>query len=101
MVVTGVTSSGFEYSVNSGITRDFEFVKAMRKTQDSSLSDFERFDNVCYMIECIFHDEKEEERFYSFLADKSENKRADIDTVVREANEIIEAIAAKDKTAKK
>lgn len=101
-MVTGVTSSGFEYNVNPGIAYDAQFIKASVKMKNADADPYQRAAGAFEMIDAVFsNDDKEVERFMQHLAKKSETGRADVRTLIQETNEIVAAIQEADAGAKK
>ena len=102
MIVKGETSSGFKYKVNSGITYDAKFVKAMVKIKKNDADPYERAAGAYEMIDAVFsNDDKQIEKLYKHLAKKSDTGRTDIYTLIAEVNEIVAAIQEADGTVKK
>lgn len=85
-MVTGKTSTGFEYSIKEGLTSDFRFVKAYRDYRSSNPE--KQIDGVCDMISVVFSDEEQERRFYQHIADVY-GGRVPTDKLLIEVNEII------------
>lgn len=93
---TGKTSTGFEYSIPAGLTEDWNFVRAYRKMMKAS-TDMERFDGASELVEVIFCNKAEEERFYRHLADLH-GGRVPIKDLFAIVNEIIATLGAEDET---
>jgi hypothetical protein len=102
MIVKGKTSSGFKYEVNSGITFDAKFVRAMVKIKKAEADPYERAAGAYEMIDAVFsNDDKQIEKLYKHLAKRSDTGRTDIYTLISEVNEIVAAIQEADERAKK
>lgn len=102
MIVKGTTSSGFKYSVNSGIAYDPVFLRAAIKTRKTDADPAERIEGIYEMIDAVFQgNEKQIEKFMKHLANKSETGRTDIRTLLTETNEIVTAIQEADEGIKK
>lgn len=96
-MITGTTSSGFEFRVPDGIKTDFRFVRAYKKLRSTQTQ--QQLDGAVELISAVFCDEAEEERFLRHLAD--ENGRADVETVYKEIGEIIAYASKEDAAIKK
>lgn len=95
--VRGTTKSGFKFAIDSDVFKDWRFVRAARK---ANKGDGEaQIDGSFEMIEVLFNDSKEEERFYQFLAEKH-GGRVPSDVVGQEIGEIMKIVQEKSKTAK-
>lgn len=95
--VKGTTKSGFKYAIDADVFKDWRFIRAVRKSNNSTGE--EQLDAGFEMIELLFNDPKEEERFYEFLAEKH-GGRVPADVVGQEAGEIMKAVQEKSKPAK-
>ncbi|MBQ1576662.1 MAG: hypothetical protein IIZ83_06855 [Oscillospiraceae bacterium] len=96
-MITGTTSSGFEFRVPDGIKKDYRFLRAYKKLRSGRTE--QQLDGALEMVACVFGDEAEEDRFLQFLAD--EHGRADVETVFRELGEIIAKASEEDDDVKK
>ena len=92
-MITGTTSSGFEFRVPDGIKKDYRFLRAYKKLRSGRTD--QQLDGALEMV----GDEAEEDRFLQFLAD--EHGRADVETVFRELGEIIAKASEEDDDVKK
>lgn len=96
-MITGKTSSGFEFTVSEGLDKDFRFLKAYRKLrsgdEDKAILGAEE------LISVVFSDANEEERFYQHIASMY-GGRIPIDVLYPELNEIIEIAKKKDENVK-
>lgn len=95
--VRGTTKSGFKFAIDSDVFKDWRFLKAIRKSGNSEGE--AQIDASFEMIELLFNDPKEEERFYQFLADKN-GGRVPADVVGQEVGEIMKLVQEKSKPAK-
>ena len=95
--VKGTTSSGFKFAVDADVFKDWRFLRAVRRA--SSSDGEEQFDAGFELVALLFNDQKEEERFYSFLAEKC-GGRVPVDLVGKEAGEIMKVVQEKSKEAK-
>lgn len=95
--VRGTTKSGFKFAIDSDVFKDWRFLRAMRRTGNSEGET--QIDASFELIELLFNDPKEEERFYQFLAEKH-GGRVPADVVGQEAGEIMRIIQEKSKPAK-
>lgn len=95
--VKGTTSSGFDFSIDADVFKDWRLLKAMRKA--NSKDGEEQFDASFEVVSLIFNDPEEEERFYSFLADKN-GGRVPAEVVGAEIGEIMKQVREKNKAAK-
>lgn len=95
--VEGTTKSGFEFAIDEDIFKDWRFLRAIRRSGSDDAE--EQLDATFELIALLFNDSKEEERFYSFLAEKN-GGRVPVDVVGREAGEIMKAVQEKSKEAK-
>ena len=101
-MITGTTASGFEYSVNPGIVYDAKYIKASVKLRDKKSDDNARAEAVFSMIDAVFsNDDEQIERLMQHLAIQSPTGRTDVRALIREVNEIVEAIMEADDGAKK
>ena len=94
--VKGTTSSGFKFAVDGDVFKDWRFLRAIRKANSENAE--EQFDASLEMVSLVFNDAAEEERFYSFLAEKN-GGRVPADVVGAEVGEIIKAVQEKSKEA--
>ena len=95
--IKGTTSSGFKFAIDADVFKDWRFLKATRKA--NSGNEEEAFDGSLEMVALIFNDQAEEERFYSFLAEKNDG-RVPADVVGKEVGEIMKTVREKNKEAK-
>lgn len=95
--VRGTTKSGFKFAIDSDVFKDWRFLRAVRRSGSSTGE--EQIDASFELIERLFNDPKEEERFYQFLADKN-GGRVPAEVVGREAGEIMKILQEKSKPAK-
>lgn len=94
--VKGTTGSGFKFSVDAEVFKDWRFLKAVRKANGDGEEAFEAgLDMVAY----LFNDSEEEERFYEHLAEKH-GGRVPVEVVGHEAGEIMKIVQEKSKAAK-
>lgn len=101
-MITGRTSSGFEYSVNPGIAYDAKFIKASVKLKKKDADPVDQAEAAFAIIDAVFSDDDDQvERFMKHLAAKSESGRTDIRTLMKETDEIVKAITEADDSAKK
>ena len=85
-MITGKTSSGFEFHIPEGMDKDFRFVKcySMIKNGDEE----EALDGAIKLVSVIFSNDDEEERMYKYLAAQN-GGRVPSDVLYKELNEII------------
>lgn len=95
--VKGTTSSGYKFSVDAEVFKDWRFLKAVRKANTEGN---EAFEASLDMVAILFNDQKEEERFYDHLAVQNEDGRVPVDVVGKEVGEIMKIIQEKSKAAK-
>ena len=95
--VKGTTTSGFEFAVDADVFKDWRFLKAARRAGSGSAE--AQFDASLEIVTLLFNDPKEEERFYSFLAEKN-GGRVPVEVVGHEVGEIMKAVQEKSKEAK-
>ena len=95
--VKGTTKSGFKFAIDSDVFKDWRFLRAVRRANSGTGE--EQVDAGFEMIERLFNNPKEEERFYEFLAEKH-GGRVPADVVGQEAGEIMRAVQDKAKPAK-
>ena len=94
--IKGTTASGFKFSVDAEVFKDWRFLKAVRRANGKGEDSFEAgLDMVAY----LFNDPKEEERFYEYLAQKH-GGRVPVEVVGKEVGEIMSVIREKSKEAK-
>lgn len=91
-MIKGRTSSGFEYTIPEGLKNDWRFVRAFQKLNRGT-DEYERLEGATALIECIFSDSAEEERFYKHLAAQSETGRVPTEIVFKEAGEIVDHLS--------
>ncbi len=89
--VKGTTKSGFKFAIDSDVFKDWRFLRAVRKSGNSTGE--EQIDAGFEMIELLFNDPKEEERFYEFLAEKH-GGRVPADVVGPAAGALLRAVPA-------
>ena len=94
--ITGKTSTGFEYSIPEGLSTDWNFVRAYQKMMRAK-TDMDRLDGASSLLECIFLDRAEEERFYKHLAELH-GGRVPIKDLFAAVEEIVKAIGAETDT---
>jgi len=95
--VKGTTSSGFKFSVDAEIFKDWRFLRAVRRA--GSGDGETQFEASLDMVAILFNDQKEEERFYDFLAKKN-GGRVPVEVVGTELGEIMKVIQEKSTEAK-
>ena len=95
--IKGTTSSGFDFAVDAEIFKDWRFLRAVRKA--NSKNGEEQFDASFEVVALIFNDPEEEERFYSFLAEKN-GGRVPAEVVGSEIGEIMKIVQEKNRAAK-
>lgn len=95
-MITGKTSSGFEYSVDANIGNDFRFVQKLRKLMSNDMTS--QVEGVVDLVHTVFNDEAQEEAFLLHLAD--DRGRVPADKVFDEVKEILDASAVQDKDVK-
>ncbi len=95
--VKGKTKSGFEFSIDSDVFKDWRFLRVTRKA--STTEGEEQFNASMEMVALLFNDETEEEKFYSDLAEKN-GGRVPVDVVGHEVGEIMKIVQEKSKEAK-
>lgn len=93
--MTGKTSTGFEYDIDGKALQDFRFLQALRDMQSTNLS--RQVEGVTAMVEIIFNDRAQEERFLKHIA---RDGRALTGDVIREIREILDAIRVQDEKVK-
>ena len=94
--VKGTTASGFKFSVDAEVFKDWRFLRAVRRANSDGEESFEA---SLDMVAILFNDQKEEERFYEFLAGKN-GGRVPVEVVGNEIGEIMKVIQEKSKEAK-
>lgn len=94
--IKGTTSSGYKFSVDAEVFKDWRFLKAVRKANTEGN---EALEASLDMVAILFNDQKEEERFYDFLASKHDG-RVPVEVVGKEVGEIMKVIQEKSKEAK-
>ena len=94
--VKGTTASGYKFSVDAEVFKDWRFLKAIRKANTDGE---EAFEASLDMVAILFNDQKEEERFYDHLAGQN-GGRVPVDVVGKEVGEIMKIIQEKSKEAK-
>lgn len=95
--VKGTTSSGFKFAIDDNVFNDWRFLQATRKANNGTGE--EQMDASFELVALLFNDQKEEERFYSFLAKKN-GGRVPVDVVGTEVGEIMSIIRESTKSAK-
>ena len=100
-MINGTTARGFEFSVPEGLKQDPAFLRSMARIDNNELSMPVRMEAIFEVVEAVFNDKKEEERFYKYLASMSDTGRADITTVYDEMSEIIAYCSKEDPGIKK
>ena len=95
--VKGTTKTGFKFAVDANVFNDWRFVRAVRKAGSGEPE--EQLDASLELVAILFNDQKEEERFYSFLAEKN-GGRVPVEVVGAEVGEIMRALQEKHKAAK-
>ena len=94
--IKGTTASGFKFSVDAEVFKDWRFLKAVRRANGNGEDSFE---GGLDMVALLFNDPKEEERFYEFLAQKN-GGRVPVEVVGKEVGEIMSVVREKSKEAK-
>lgn len=95
-MITGTTSSGFEFAVAENLKDDYRLIKAYKKAVSKGRD--ESVTGTVELVSCVFGNEDEEERFLQHLAD--ENGRVPSERVYRELGEIIRIASEKDNEIK-
>ena len=100
-MISGVTSSGFEFHVPEGMKNDAFFLRSVSRLQNEKQSNEVRMEAIFEAVTAVFNNPAEEERFYKFLASKNETGRATIEAVNHEITEIISICGKQDDDVKK
>ena len=100
-MIEGTTSRGFAFRVPEGLKQDASFLRSMARIDNAELSSSVRMEAIFEVVEAVFNNKKEEERFYRFLASKSDTGRANITEVYEELSEIIKICSREDEGIKK
>ena len=95
--IKGTTTSGFKFAVDADVFKDWRFLRATRKA--SSGNGDEQIDASLELVAILFNDQKEEERFYEYLAKKN-GGRVPVELVGAEVGEILKAVQEKSTAAK-
>lgn len=95
-MITGKTSSGFEFRVSENIKSDYRFVKCMRKALSSNQN--EQIIGTVDAVSLVFNDDAQEDAFLAHLA--GEDGRVPTERVFAELKEILDASEAVDKDVK-
>ena len=95
--VKGKTASGFKFAIDEDVFKDWRFLQAIRKANNGTAE--EQLDAGFELVSHLFNDQKEEERFYSFLA-KQNGGRVPADVVGTEVGEIMKIVKEANKAAK-
>lgn len=91
-MITGKTSTGFEFTVSEGLSKDWNFIRAYRKMKRTDDDDM-AIDGLSEFIECVFCDHEQEEAFYKHLAG-IHGGRVPVDELFAAVGEIMAAIEA-------
>lgn len=91
-MVTGKTSSGYEYSFDESVCQDWRYIKALKNVRKGTKDPGAFIDGATSLVEILFNDPEKEEEYYQFLAEQH-GGRVPSDVVFGEVNEIITAIA--------
>lgn len=94
--VKGKTTSGFAFEIDSNVFKDWRFLKAVRK---ANADGEEALEASIDMVTILFNDQKEEDRFYDFLAGQNDG-RVPVEVVGKEVGEILKIIQDKSKEVK-
>ena len=100
MIITGKTSSGFDFAIDKdALVSDFRFIRALRLAQSSD--ETKQIEGCVDLISVVFSDERQEEKFYKHIADKHGDGSGRVPSVkvFEEISEIIES-AQQDKDVK-
>ena len=95
--IKGTTTSGFKFSVDAEVFKDFRFLRAIRRANSNNGED--AFEASLDMVAILFNNKDEEERFYEFLAEKN-GGRVPVEVVGTEVGEIMKVLQEKSKEAK-
>ena len=95
--VKGKTSSGFDFAIDAEVFKDWRFLNALRKANSGDGE--AQMEASFKIIELLFNNPEEEERFYAFLAEQN-GGRAPVEAVGHEAGEIMRLVREKSKEAK-
>lgn len=96
-MITGKTSSGFEFSIADGLDKDFRFLKAYRKMHSGDEN--KTIEGLEELISVVFSNDDEEERYYRHVA-SIYGGRIPMDILESEMNEIFESAKQKDENVK-
>jgi len=97
-MITGKTSSGFEFEIDEESTKNYRFVKATAKAASKSATQEERIEATMQTIPFLLG-EDQEEKLVEHLESKAENGIATVEDVMSEVKEIME-VAKENKTVK-
>lgn len=87
----GITKSGYKYNFDNRVLKDWRFVTALTKAQQSK-TEFGKLEGVQEMVSLIFGDKYED--YLKFVASKNDGY-CDSDVVMSEIKEIFESANVK------
>lgn len=87
----GITKSGYKFSIDNRILKDWRFVSALTKCQQSK-TEFGKLEGIQEMVKLLFGDKFEE--YLAFIASKNEGF-CDSDLIMEEIKEIFESANVK------
>ena len=87
----GITKSGYKFSINNRILKDWRFVSALTKCQQSK-TEFGKLEGIQEMVKLLFGDKFEE--YLAFIASKNDGF-CDSDLIMEEIKEIFESANVK------
>lgn len=97
-MITGTTSSGFEFTASENIQKDFRFVKYFAAAQSEKTPAADKVDATVKLVSLVLGEQ--EEAFIQHIADQNDGV-ADVDQVGYELGEIIRISSEKSETVKK
>lgn len=87
----GTTKSGFEFKIDNRILKDWRFVSALTKCQQSK-TEFGKLEGIQEMVVLIFGDKYEE--YLKYVASKNDGF-CDSDAIMADIKEIFESVNSK------
>ena len=87
----GITRSGFKFDIDNRILKDWRFVSALTKCQQSK-TEFGKLEGIQEMVRLLFGDKFEE--YLAFVASKNDGF-CDSDIIMEEIKEIFESANVK------
>lgn len=97
MIITGTTTQGYEFSIDSEKVKDYRFIKSLAKAMGEDVAPGEKLEAMFKLVETLLGDKEDE--FIDYIASKN-NGNANTDVVGSEVGEMVKALKEDTETKK-